>query len=66
MMVNLPFQDGGDIMANLLWLQSGCCCGSTISFLNAEQPDILTALEILDARFVWHPDLRRVRGGKKY
>ena len=49
-------------MVNLLWLQSGCCGGSTISFLNADQPDILTALEMLGARFVWHPDLSPTMG----
>jgi len=49
-------------MVNLLWLQSGCCGGSTISFLNADQPDILTALEMLGARFVWHPALSPTMG----
>lgn len=49
-------------MVNLLWLQSGCCGGSTMSFLNANQPDILTALNMLNARFVWHPDLSMTMG----
>lgn len=44
-------------MINLLWLQGGCCGGSTLSFLNAEQPDVLTALQMFDMRFVWHPSL---------
>ncbi len=42
---------------NLLWLQGGCCGGCTMSFMNAEQPDTLTALQMLGTRFVWHPGL---------
>ncbi len=44
-------------MINLLWLQGGCCGGSTMSFIDAEQPDVLTALQMFDMRFVWHPSL---------
>ncbi|HID93348.1 MAG TPA: HupU protein [bacterium (Candidatus Stahlbacteria)] len=44
-------------MINLLWLQSGCCGGSTISFLNAEQPDILTTFRMLNVNLSWHPSL---------
>jgi NiFe hydrogenase small subunit HydA len=42
---------------NLLWLQSGCCGGSTISFLNADQPDILDGLGLARIRIVMHPSL---------
>lgn len=44
-------------MLHLLWLQGGCCGGSTMSFINAEQPDVLTALDLFDMRFLWHPSL---------
>ena len=44
-------------MINLLWLQGGCCGGSTMSFLNAEQPDVLTAFQMFDVNLVWHPSL---------
>ena len=44
-------------MVNLLWLQSGGCNGDTISFLNAEQPHVLTALKMLDINLLWHPFL---------
>ncbi len=44
-------------MINLLWLQSGGCNGDSISFLNAEQPHVLTALSMLDINLIWHPFL---------
>src|SRR4030042_5312682 len=44
-------------MINLLWLQSGGCNGDTISFLNAEQPHVLTALKMLEINLLWHPFL---------
>jgi len=44
-------------MINLLWLQGGCCSGDTMSFLNAEQPDIITAFRMLNVNLLWHPSL---------
>jgi NiFe hydrogenase small subunit HydA len=44
--------------ANLLWLQGCGCTGDTISFLNITQPGIITALESLGIRLVWHPLIR--------
>ncbi|MBI4284150.1 MAG: HupU protein [Chloroflexi bacterium] len=49
-------------MINLLWLQGGCCSGDTISFLNAEEPDVLTAFRMLDVRLLWHPSLSMETG----
>lgn len=49
--------EGGRLMVNLLWLQGGSCSGDTISFLNAEQPDILTAFRMLNINLLWHPSL---------
>lgn len=44
-------------MVNLLWLQGGSCSGDTMSFLNAEQPDIITAFRMLNVHLLWHPSL---------
>ena len=44
-------------MYNLLWIQGSSCGGDTISVLNAEQPEVLTALQMLDVRLAWHPFL---------
>ena len=44
-------------MINVLWLKGLSCGGDTISFLNADQPDIITAFEILEINLLWHPSL---------
>lgn len=49
-------------MVNLLWLQGGSCSGDTISFLNAEEPDVLTAFRMLDVNLLWHPSLSMEMG----
>ncbi|MCB6182393.1 hypothetical protein LIN78_02345 [Leeia sp. TBRC 13508] len=41
----------------MIWLQSGGCGGCTLSLLNAEQPNVLLALEDMDIDIVWHPTL---------
>ncbi len=41
----------------VLWLQSGGCGGCSMSLLNAEQPDLLTALEVHGIELLWHPSL---------
>jgi len=47
---------------NMLWIQSGSCGGETISFLNAEQPDIMTAFHLLNIELLWHPTLGSIGG----
>jgi len=42
---------------NIFWIQSGCCGGESISLLNAEQPDLSAALELIGAHLLWHPTL---------
>jgi len=42
-------------MSTLLWLQANCCGGESVSLLNAEQPDIVTALTTLGYDLVWLP-----------
>jgi len=49
-------------MKNLLCLHGLGCGGDTISLLNAEEPDLLTALEMLDINVAWHPSLSLEKG----
>jgi Ni,Fe-hydrogenase I small subunit len=44
-------------MTSLLWVQALCCGGETVSFLNADQPDILTFLRSHGIQLLWHPSL---------
>jgi len=48
--------------SNLLYLQGLSCGGDTISLLNADQPDLPSALGILDINLLWHPSLSRDKG----
>ncbi len=41
----------------LYWLQAGGCGGDTMSFLNAESPDVIELFEDLDLSLLWHPSL---------
>lgn len=49
-------------MRTLIWLQASCCGGETASFLNADQPDILTSLKMLNMEIVWHPSFSLALG----
>ncbi|MCF6148425.1 MAG: hypothetical protein E3K37_07175 [Candidatus Kuenenia sp.] len=49
-------------MKNLLCLHGLGCGGDTISLLNAEEPDLLTALEMLDINVAWHPSISLEKG----
>ena len=42
---------------NLYWLQTGGCGGDTMSLLNAESPNLLETLKLLDINVLWHPSL---------
>lgn len=44
-------------MKNLLWLQSGCCGGSTISFLNMDQPGFYAGLRLAGINVLLHPSI---------
>ena len=44
-------------MKNILWLHSTSCGGDTISLLNAEEPDFMTAIKTIELNFAWHPTL---------
>ena len=41
----------------ILWLQAESCGGESASLLNVDQPDLLQALALLDARLIWFPYL---------
>lgn len=41
----------------LYWLQCGGCGGDSMSLLNAESPDIIELLTMLDVDMLWHPSL---------
>src|SRR4030042_3957902 len=51
-------------MKNLIWLQAGCCGGSTISFLNVDQPDFLRGLKIAGINTVLHPTISPESGNE--
>jgi NiFe hydrogenase small subunit HydA len=44
-------------MATLFWLQCGGCGGDTMSFLNADTPDVVELFKTLDIQVLWHPSL---------
>ena len=46
----------------LLWLQSGGCGGCTMSLLNAEAPDLFTALDLARVEVLSHPSLSEPGG----
>ncbi len=49
-------------MKNLLCIHGLGCGGDTISLLNAEEPELLTAFEMLDISIAWHPSLSQEKG----
>ncbi len=46
---------------SLYWLSSGGCGGDSMSLLNAESPDLLELLALLDIDLLWHPALSSTR-----
>lgn len=42
---------------SLYWMQCGGCGGDTISFLNAQDPDLCQLFERLEIELLWHPSL---------
>jgi len=51
-------------MKNLLYIHGQGCGGDSISLLNAEEPDFLSALEMLDLGILWHPSLSVAQGNE--
>ena len=44
-------------MANLVWLQGGGCTGDSMSFLNADQPNVVEAITKLGVNVAFHPTI---------
>ncbi len=44
-------------MASVLWFQGGACSGNTMSFLNADEPNVVDLIVDFGLDLVWHPSL---------
>ena len=44
-------------MVNVLWLQGGACSGNTMSFLNADEPNVVDLIVDFGLNVLWHPSL---------
>ena len=44
-------------MSSVLWFQAGACSGNTMSFLNAEEPNVVDLIVDFGLEVLWHPSL---------
>ncbi len=44
-------------MINLLWLKGGACGGNTMSFLSADQPNVIELVQDFGVRIIYHPTI---------
>ena len=44
-------------MASVLWFQGGACSGNTMSFLNADEPNVVDLIVDFGLDLLWHPSL---------
>ena len=44
-------------MSSVLWFQAGACSGNTMSFLNAEEPNVVDLIVDFGLEVIWHPSL---------
>ena len=44
-------------MISLYWIQCGGCGADTMSFLNAQSPDLVELFDTLGVELLWHPSL---------
>src|SRR5918996_4591862 len=44
-------------MSSVLWFQAGACSGNTMSFLNAEEPNVVDLIVDFGLDVIWHPSL---------
>jgi Ni,Fe-hydrogenase I small subunit len=44
-------------MSSVLWFQGGACSGNTMSFLNAEEPNVVDLIVDFGLDLIWHPSL---------
>ena len=52
-------------MPTLYWLQGGGCGGDTLSFLNADSPDVAALFQGLGIDLLWHPSLTNTSAQKQ-
>src|SRR3954452_22219654 len=50
-------QPKGLVMSSVLWFQGGACSGNTMSFLNAEEPNVVDLITDFGLDLLWHPSL---------
>ena len=44
-------------MTNILWLKGGACSGNTMSFLSAEEPNVIELITDFGINILYHPTL---------
>ena len=44
-------------MSSVLWFQAGACSGNTMSFLNADEPNVVDLIVDFGLEILWHPSL---------
>lgn len=44
-------------MPTIFWIQSGACSGDTMSFLNANDPNLNQFFDLYSIQLLWHPSL---------
>jgi len=49
----------------LMWLQCGGCGGDTMSFLNAETPNVPQLFDLLGVELLYHPSLSNISPGEQ-
>jgi|Deesub1362A_J573_1020465.scaffolds.fasta_scaffold00033_43 hydrogenase small subunit len=49
-------------MVNIVWLQGGGCTGCSVSFLNAQEPDVVQAIQRFGLDVVFHPTVGLISG----
>ena len=48
---------GGGNVVDLVWFQTATCAGDSVSFLNADQPNVFQIVTKLGVNIVFHPTI---------
>eukprot|EP00825_Cyclidium_porcatum_P014387 TRINITY_DN1771_c0_g1_i1.p4 TRINITY_DN1771_c0_g1~~TRINITY_DN1771_c0_g1_i1.p4 ORF type:complete len:113 (-),score=10.74 TRINITY_DN1771_c0_g1_i1:241-579(-) len=51
----------GEMMANIVWMQTGACSGDTMALLCADRPSVENLTQQYQVNFLWHPSLTAER-----
>ncbi|ABD10459.1 hydrogenase [Frankia sp. B2] len=51
-------------MSSVLWFQGGACSGNTMSFLNADEPNVVDLITDFGLELLWHPSLGLENGAQ--